>query len=340
MNENSPAGPLLTSMVCRREHWDTPWFARWNAFFANAAPSGGSFLPNNLRYHRKVWEWAAIAQALEERGMLAQGRRGCGFAVGREPLACLFAGHGIEVMATDLAASEGNAQSWSQSGQHASNLDALYWPHLIDRPTFDAQVRFMPQDMRALEPARLGTYDFIWSACSLEHLGDLEAGMQFVLRSTEFLRPGGVAVHTTEFNLSSDEATVTHGGNVLYRRRDLASLASRLRLIGCGLERFDDFAGTAPEDIEYDYEPYYEHGREHVKLMISGFVSTSCLLIITKGRYPGVLPAMAGLPLAPDGAAPSQGTPAEGAMAALRRSALWRAAAPLRAPLRRLLGRG
>jgi hypothetical protein len=331
---------MLASTVCRRAHWDTPWFARWNAFFADAAPPGGSFLPNNLRYHRKVWEWAAIAQALDERDMLVPGRRGCGFAVGREPLACLFAKLGIDVMATDLGASEGAAQSWSRSGQHAVNLDALYWPHLVDRATFDARVRFMPQDMRALEPARLGTYDFIWSACSLEHLGTLEAGLQFVLRSTELLRPGGVAVHTTEFNVSSLVNTIAAGGNVLYRRSDLDSLAARLRLLGCGMEPFDDFPGTAPEDIEYDYEPYYEHGREHVKLMISGFVSTSCLLIITKGRYPGTLPAMAALPLSPDAAAPGSERQSGGTMAALRRTALWRATAPLRRPLRRLLGRG
>lgn len=331
---------LLSSIVCQRAHWDTPWFERWNAFFANAAPTGGSFLPNNLRFHRKVWEWAAIAQALHERGMMEPGRRGCGFAVGREPLACLFAKHGVDVMATDLGAGEGTSGRWSESGQHAASLDALYWPHLIDRPTFDRHVRFMPQDMTKLEPERLGTYDFIWSACSLEHLGTLEAGIQFALRSTEILKPGGIAVHTTEFNLSSTEATVAEGGNVLYRKRDFESLAARLRLIGCGLERFDDFAGTAPEDVEYDWEPYYEHGREHIKLMIDGFVSTSCLLIITKARHPELLPRVSLMALPPDGVAPGFGpTTAQGAMAALRRSRFWRATAGLRAPIRRLLGR-
>jgi hypothetical protein len=36
--------------------------------------------------HRKLWEWCYICQALSERDMLRPGRRGLGFAVGREPL--------------------------------------------------------------------------------------------------------------------------------------------------------------------------------------------------------------------------------------------------------------
>ena len=287
-------------MVCQRTHWDAAWFARWNRLFTGAAPVGGPFVPPEIAYHRKTWEWVAIAQALDERGLLAPGRRGCGFAVGREPLAALFARHGIAVLATDLAAEAQDAQGWTNAGQHAANLDALYWPDIVDRAAFDQHVRFQAQDMRALTLDEPGQFDFIWSACSLEHLGTLEAGLQFVLRSTELLRPGGIAVHTTEFNISSDTATITAGADVLYRSSDIASLAARLRLIGCALERFDPFAGTAPEDIDYDYPPYYTHGRPHVKLLIDGFVSTSCLLIITKGQPPTVLPALATMTLPPD----------------------------------------
>ncbi len=291
---------MLGSMLCQRAHWDESWFARWEARFRDAAPVGGAFTPRHIRYHRKIWEWVAIAQALEERGLLAQGKRGGGFAVGREPLACLFASHGADILATDLGATTGSAQTWSEAGQHAASLDALHWPDLIDRASFDARVRFMPQDMRALNPAALGSFDFIWSSCSLEHLGTLEAGLQFVLRSTELLKPGGIAVHTTEFNLSAQHRTVSAGDNVIYRGRDIADLAHRLRGIGCAMERFDDFAGTAREDIEYDFPPYYEQGRQHIKLLLGGFVSTSCLLIITKGDYPAALPSIAALPLRAD----------------------------------------
>lgn len=49
---------------------------------------GGKFL------HRKEWEFVTISQALDERRMLQQNRRGVGFGVGRELLRALFAKHG------------------------------------------------------------------------------------------------------------------------------------------------------------------------------------------------------------------------------------------------------
>ncbi len=280
---------MISSMVCRRAHFDTAWFARWNAGFVAAPPADALRLPEGVRFHRKWWEWAAIAQALDERGMLRAGRRGCGFAVGREPLASQFAAIGADILATDLG-DDAASRSWGATGQHAASLDALFWPSLIDRPAFDARVRFLPQDMRALDHAALGVFDFLWSSCSFEHLGDLEAGLRFVLESTALLRPGGVAVHTTELNLSSDNDTPAAGDTVLYRRRDIASLDRRLRAIGCGLEPLDEYAGTDPEDLAFDAPPYYAHGREHIKLWLGGYVATSALLVIRKGAAPPKLP--------------------------------------------------
>jgi 2-polyprenyl-3-methyl-5-hydroxy-6-metoxy-1,4-benzoquinol methylase len=269
-------------MVCQRAHFDARWFRRWQSALAGSSKSATA----ETLLHRKSWEWSVIAQALASRGMLQPGRRGCGFAVGREPLASLFAARGVDVLATDLAADAQDAVAWREGGQHAADLAALFCPDLIDRASFDAHVTFLPQDMRALDTGRLGTFDFIWSACSFEHLGDLEAGLRFVLDSTDLLRPGGIAVHTTEINLSSLEDTIETGGSVIYRQRDIRALEARLREFGCALEPPDFDGGTAPEDIEYDVPPYYEHGRHHIKLLLDGYVTTSMLLIIHKGRTP------------------------------------------------------
>jgi hypothetical protein len=281
---------MVTSMICRRAQFDTPWFARWNAGFVRDPPSEALHLPAGLRFHRKWWEWAAIAQALDERSMLRSGRRGCGFAVGREPLASQFAALGADIVATDLGDAAASAE-WSATGQHAAGAEALFWPGLIDRPAFEARVRFIPQDMRALDHAALGRFDFLWSSCSFEHLGGLEAGLRCVLDSMPLLNTGGVAVHTTELNLSSDDATVEAGDTVLYRPRDLATLERRLRAIGCGLEPLDEKAGTDPDDAP----PYYTHGREHIKLWLGGYVATSVLLVIRRGATPPpALPQAAG----------------------------------------------
>jgi hypothetical protein len=66
-----------------------------------------------------------------------------------------------------------------------------------------------------------GAYDFLWSSCALEHLGSLDAGLDFVVNAMDLLKPGGTAIHTTEFNLSSDDETLTSGPCVIYRRRDI-----------------------------------------------------------------------------------------------------------------------
>jgi hypothetical protein len=50
---------------------------------------------------RKVWEWLWIADTLQTCGVLRQGKRGLGFACGKEPLVSFFAENGCEVKATD-----------------------------------------------------------------------------------------------------------------------------------------------------------------------------------------------------------------------------------------------
>ncbi len=83
--------------------------------------------------------------------------------------------------------------------------------------------------MRAI-PAELSGFDFNWSSSCFEHLGTLDAGIDFVIAAVEnTLRSGGIAVHTTEYNLTSNEHTVTEGPTVIYRRRDIDELVRRLR---------------------------------------------------------------------------------------------------------------
>ena len=124
---------------------------------------------------RKAWEWCAIAQALEERGMLVPGKSGCGFAVGTEPLPSAFAARGVQILATDqpLAAA---ASAWAMGNQHAASLEELYHPDIVDMKAFEQNVRFRPVDMRDLALPWEKTYDFVWSSCSMEHLGTWKPG--------------------------------------------------------------------------------------------------------------------------------------------------------------------
>jgi len=273
---------MLTSMVCRREHFRTDWYGNW-AGRLPLSHYGLDPTPEPTRPHRKAWEWCAIAQALAERGFLAPGRKGCGFAVGTEPLPSVFAEHGVSVLATDQAATD-EAAAWSTTGQHAASLEVLHRPEVVSRADFERHVRFRAADMRDLGLPWSERFDFVWSSCSIEHLGDLEAGMAFVEHVTRLLLPGGCAVHTTEFNVASDEETLFRGDSVIYRRRDIEALDRRLRRIGCGLSRPDFDAGDHPDDLDYDVPPYGGPERQHIKLMLGGHITTSMLLIVRKGH--------------------------------------------------------
>jgi hypothetical protein len=273
---------MLASTVCRYEHFFSDWYERWAPRLKLNTPDIDPNAKDSV-VQRKAWEWCAIAQALEEREMLRPGRSGCGFAVGTEPLPSAFAERGVSILATDQPLA-GTANAWADSNQHAASLDALFKSDIIDAETFRKNVQFRPIDMRDLALPWPDKFDFVWSSCSFEHLGSLELGMTFVLTAMELVKPGGVAVHTTEFNLSSNVETVEHGFNVIYRQQDLERLDTRLRRLSCALSRLDLYGGDHQYDIEFDYPPYFTHGRQHVKLLLDNYVSTSVVLIIRKGH--------------------------------------------------------
>jgi hypothetical protein len=270
----------LTGGVARQDAIESAWLRHWCARLG--------MVP---LYHRKVWEECFAAQALWEAGMLAPGIRGLGFAVGREYLPCFAAAHGMQVLATDLRPEDSRARMWHESHQHAGEADHLFLPHLIDRVSFDERVRFRPVDMSRIPDDLLrGEFDCLWSVCSFEHLGTIEAGLDFVLRAMACLKPGGIAVHTTEFNMDPDGPTVDHGSTVLYQRRHIEALGERLARHGHTLLPVDYAGGSGVLDRFIDLPPFHEpDGRlavedaPHLRLSLRGHVATSIGLIIRAG---------------------------------------------------------
>jgi hypothetical protein len=262
---------VIGSVVCRYEHFLSDWYAR-HCRVLGFDPA----VDERPASYRKIWEWAAILQALEERGMLRHGNKAIGFAVGQEPLPSIFAGHGVSVLASDMP----DGEYWEETGQHATN--ALFVSGHVSRQEFDRLVEFQPIDMTNITSLPDEQADFVWSSCAIEHVGSLDLASRFVVDSMRLLKPGGVAVHTTEINCSSNEETIEVGDNVIFRRRDIEALNDRLRQIRCGMCHPDFDMGTHPYDLDYDEEPYFTSGRKHIKLKIGPFVSTSFLIIAHK----------------------------------------------------------
>ncbi|MFZ6873471.1 hypothetical protein ACO0LF_15555 [Undibacterium sp. Di27W] len=81
-----------------------------------------------------------------------------------------------------------------------------------------------------------GKFDFLRSSCAFEHLGSIEHGKEFGYNAMHWLKPGGHTVHTTKFNLSSNEETLETVDAVLYRKRDIADIITALRAQGHHIE--------------------------------------------------------------------------------------------------------
>jgi 2-polyprenyl-3-methyl-5-hydroxy-6-metoxy-1,4-benzoquinol methylase len=231
------------------------------------------------RKHRKQWEFCYILQALKMHGMLTEGRRGLGFGVGLEPLAALFADRGVSVLATDMATDEAHNAGWTSTAQHARSKASLNERNICEAGQFERLVDFRFMDMNAIDADLEGQFDFVWSACAFEHLGSIMLGLEFVVNSVKCLKPGGIAVHTTEFNCSSDGETIDNESTVLFRKRDFLLLEKRLKLMGAEME-FNFNLGQQPLDQHIDVAPY--SANEHLKLQIMQFAVTSFGLIVRK----------------------------------------------------------
>src|SRR5262245_25950653 len=268
-----PAHPRCRSCLCTQAQLESPAFRWW------AERMGMSY-----RLHRKPWEFCYVAQVLYEYGMLAPGKRGLGFAVGQEPLPALFTSFGCDIVATDLHPTRSDPD-WIKTSQHASNIEALQRPTVCEPEILRERASFRFVDMNDL-PADLTGFDFVWSCCAFEHLGSLRRGKRFIRRMSRCLKPGGLAVHTTEFNVSSNTQTVETGGAVIFRRRDFDELGTVLRQAGHDMDAIDYNTGDGPADRHVDLPPYPQE--IHLKLELFGYVSTSIGVVIRIGRDNGI----------------------------------------------------
>jgi hypothetical protein len=265
-----PLAPRRRSALCKQADFALDAYRFWSSALR---------LPPTL--HRKHWEFFYISQALYERGCLARTRKGLGFGVGREQLPALFATFGCEIVATDQEQECAIETGWKQAGQHASGLPALERLDICPADLFKERVSFEVVDMNHIPQNLDQRFDFCWSACCFEHLGSLKHGLAFVLNSIKTLKVGGVAVHTTEFNLSSNLETLESANLSIYRRSDIESLVKRVEDAGHHVEPLDLDPGTTLVDAYVDLPPY--RNEPHLRIRIADYDCTSVGLIITRG---------------------------------------------------------
>lgn len=270
----------LKSGLSTQKAIESAWAAHWCRELKTA-----------VLYHRKLWEFCFVLQALYEKDMIREGVRGLGFGCGAEPLPSYFAANGISVTVTDLPTEEAMAHGWVSSGQHATGPEDAFMSHLVSRERFDALVDMKFVDMNAI-PDTLRDYDFCWSICALEHLGSIKLGLDFVEESLATLRPGGVAVHTTEFNIMPNGPTIDNWPTVAFQRSHMEGLAARLERLGHQVAPFEFDLGDGPLDKFVDLPPHHHDlpaelqkwlgDPLHLKLANDGLVMTCVGIIVEK----------------------------------------------------------
>lgn len=264
-----PVATELGSKLCTQADIESAWVAFW------CADCGVQPI-----YNRKLWEFCYTAQALWQHGMLAAGRMGLGFGCGREPLPSVFAKYGCDILASDVPVTAPDAYKWVGVAAPTVGRPAVCYPEICPDPERLAAIRSREIDMHAI-PADLDRgFDFCWSCCALEHLGSLSQGARFIEDSLAVLKPGGIAVHTTEFNLAESGETLETGDTVLFQRRHIEALAGRLAAAGHTVADLDFAAGDGLLDGFVDLPPSSQ--QPHLKVSISGFRCTSFGLIVKR----------------------------------------------------------
>jgi hypothetical protein len=263
------------SELCKAIHLQTDWYKRWCREL-NEEPG----------FHRKQWEFVYVMQALWERECIAKGKKGLVFAVGSEPGPSIFANYGCYILATDIFPEKGVEKGWTTADQLCFGIESLNKRGLCDDKTLQEHVIYKPVDMNHI-PDDLDGFDFNWSSCSFEHLGSIEKGIDFLKNQLKTLKPGGWAVHTTEYNISSDDETIESGDTVVFRKKDIDRVVNELRGMGHYVEEVDYSLGGEREDFQVDFTPHQQ--QVHLKLQLGDYVVTSIGLIIRKKERSGLL---------------------------------------------------
>jgi SAM-dependent methyltransferase len=150
--------------------------------------------------HLKQWEQATIFRALVEGGRLRRDARCIGFGTGKERLIYTFADMVSCVVATDLYEPDtiwANTARTEDPQQHVLS-EAPEWA-LADR------IEALRMDMRQVDFPD-NHFDFAWSTCAIEHIGEDADFIQHLNEAYRVLRDGGMYVFTTA--LTFEEKTL------------------------------------------------------------------------------------------------------------------------------------
>jgi hypothetical protein len=254
---------------------ETRWFRYWC-----------EQLRERPRYHRKLWEYAYLMQALHAADAFRPGARVLILGTAHQPAASYLAGAGAQVTILQDASDP----------MPGPGGDPLYDDQFVDKAAFERLVQRRAADLSAI-PGDFSGFDACISLGCVANRGSVQAGMDFLIASVRVLKPGGVGVHIAEFNYADDARTLDNWVPSLLQRRHFEAVASAWKAEGHEPTPLDFHVGHEVLDRFVDIPPFSVDTTEaqaslwrdgwqsaHLKTVIDGFASTSFGMVVRRAR--------------------------------------------------------
>lgn len=238
------------------------------------------------KLHRKQWEFAMIFLTLKKFGLLNNQKLGLSLGGGNERILYSIASHIKKLIVTDLYDEN---TSWDCA--RTTDPDEFI-KSSKPFPFDDAKLQAMRMDMRSLD-FEDDTFDFCYSSCAIEHIGDYNDFVQHFNEVDRVLKEGGMYVLTTE--LQFGDKTITDPNNYIFTKEYISSIISESNLdfvydVNVELTRHESNY-PFPSNIrnktyignKFINEKLFNHF-PHVVLLRGNVPFTSVLLILRKGK--------------------------------------------------------
>lgn len=219
-------------------------------------------LKEQIRFHRKQWEIVFIVQTLNIKTLIHENATGITFGSGQGTDIKVLASKGCKITATDLDMRSAAEAGWVSTNQHSASKQVFYDPKYGSDTYLNNIILDNNVNMNLIPEKYLrGEFDFATSCCSLEHLGGLMQGLEFIINSIQCVKVGGIVVHTTEFNLNSlkpdyNGETIETPITCVYRKSDFEWLKIKVEELGHRMYDIDYSVGNGLYDQYIDLPPY------------------------------------------------------------------------------------
>ena len=242
-------------------------------------------LEEPARLHRKQWEFAMIFLALQHYGLVTPEKTGLSLGGGRELLIYALARRIKRLIATDLYDSDSDWDT-ARTGNPDQFLKANM-PFPVDPQRFEA----LRMDMRRLDFPD-DHFDFCYSSCSFEHIGDDADFLAHLNEVQRVLKPGGFYVFTTELHFGAE--TIRDAHNYVFAPAHLRQLIADSTLVP---RESEVDARLTPNQVNFPQHAglmqlFHQNGGEaealwqacnpHVLLLRGKYPFTSVLFVLQK----------------------------------------------------------